>query len=340
MPRIQVRPFAAEFAPDAAALLAARQRRLRGRLPMLAKAFEEPRECEALIRRALSGSLYGGGYAALAGDRLAGYLLAEKHLHAPQSLSALYIPPYTMAVSLAGHAVADWADATEVLRLLYAQAAEQWVAGGFFEHRAYVPAGDLETQEAFLTCGFGRQLTCAVRSTEPPAAEPLAAGVEIHTAGSEDLEVVMKLEHTNATHHWRSPIFWPVLHETDAAARAYQAGLLADPANAHFIAYRGGQPVGMDTFNPPDWISPLLQGGRMVYLYQGVVEEEVRGGGLGKALLARSMSWAREEGYDLCALHFASMNASGGPFWLSQGFVPVEHTMSRRIDERIAWARP
>ena len=46
----------------------------------------------------------------------------------------------------------------------------------------------------------------------------------------------------------------------------------------------------------------------------------------------------REQGYANCCLHFASDNPSGAPYWLGQGFVPVEHTMVRRIDERIAWA--
>jgi hypothetical protein len=52
------------------------------------------------------------------------------------------------------------------------------------------------------------------------------------------------------------------------------------------------------------------------------------------------MDWASRAGYTSCTLHFAPSNPSGGPFWLGHGFVPVEHTMERVIDSRIAWARP
>ena len=51
-----------------------------------------------------------------------------------------------------------------------------------------------------------------------------------------------------------------------------------------------------------------------------------------------SMRWAREQGHLTCTLHFASGNPSGAPFWLRHGFIPVTHTMERRVDERIAWA--
>ena len=89
----------------------------------------------------------------------------------------------------------------------------------------------------------------------------------------------------------------------------------------------------------PVWITPMVTPEKTVYLYQGVVSESVRGGGIGKAILSQGIEWAREQGYQHVALHFASPNVSGARFWQAQGFVPIEHRMSRHIDERIAWAK-
>jgi hypothetical protein len=50
------------------------------------------------------------------------------------------------------------------------------------------------------------------------------------------------------------------------------------------------------------------------------------------------MAWARKQGHRWCTLHFASGNPSGAPFWLGHGFIPVEYTMSRHLDERVAYA--
>lgn len=339
MSRIHVRPFHFDDIGAAALLLAERHARDRSRLPQLSKTFDSAEECAALLR-ATAQDENAFGVTALKDDRPVGFLLAEKQLHPPTSLAAQFIPPYTLGLPLHGHAVSSEVGATEVYRLMYAEVAARGVERGFFAHRAYIVPGDRDVEEAWVNLGFGRALVCAVRDVSPVPSYVPNGDVEVHQASSEDIDVVMRLEHSNAVHHYGSPIFWPYLHETMKAAREYQQALLADPANAHFVAYRNGEPLGMDTFNPPDWVSPLLQCGRSIYLFQGVVEEAARGNGVGKALLGRSMQWARDEGYEHCVLHFASANPSGSAFWLSQGFVPVEYAMTRQIDERIGWARP
>lgn len=77
-----------------------------------------------------------------------------------------------------------------------------------------------------------------------------------------------------------------------------------------------------------------------MYLFEGVVASDSRGGGIGGALLKHSMAWAAQAGFETCTLHFASGNPLGAPFWLGHGFVPVEHTMQHVIDARVAWGRP
>lgn len=340
MPGVHLRQFHFDDIGSAALLLSLRHRRDRERLPLLSPAYEDPAECAALLRATLERDPNLIAVAVLSGGDLAGYLFAETQLVAPTSHEAQYIPPYTLSIGLHAHAVAPDHDVTAIYRAMYADAAAQAVAQGFFQHRVYLVPGDRDAEEAWVSLGFGRALTCAIRDTGPVDGPPPAA-VDIRLAAGEDIDVVMALEAANERHHYGAPIFWPLLHVTAPAARAYHVDLLQEPdANAHFVAYREGRPAGMNTFNPPDWLSPLVLGVPTIYLYQGVVEADERGTGVGTALLARGMAWARDRGYARCALHFASANPSGVPFWLRHGFVPVEHTMARHVDERIAWARP
>ncbi|MGH2633455.1 MAG: GNAT family N-acetyltransferase [Tepidiformaceae bacterium] len=166
-----------------------------------------------------------------------------------------------------------------------------------------------------------------------------AASVEIQQASSEDFAVISALSDELTAFHSRAPIFWPLLTEPHHAAEEAHRGLLADPRNAHFVAYEGGQPVAMQTFARPGFTPSIVEPEGNVYLFEGMVEERARSGGIGTALLNHSMAWAREQGDERCTLHFASANPSGAPFWLSQGFVPVEYQMARHVDERVAWAR-
>ncbi|MFN0094725.1 MAG: GNAT family N-acetyltransferase, partial [Dehalococcoidia bacterium] len=109
--------------------------------------------------------------------------------------------------------------------------------------------------------------------------------------------------------------------------------------NPVFIAYQGGKAVGMQTFLRPGFTPGVIDHARDVYLFEGIVGQQARSGGIGSALLSHSMQWAREAGHLTSSLHFAAQNFSAAPFWLGQGFRPITYTMRRVIDQRILWNR-
>jgi GNAT superfamily N-acetyltransferase len=180
-------------------------------------------------------------------------------------------------------------------------------------------------------------MCCAIRGVQPTKRP--AANIVAEKAASEDAEIIYALSEELTVHHARSPIFNPWMRESDESSHEFQRGLLAEPdKNAHWVAYENGRAIGMNTFMAPFFLSPLTVPEKTIYLFQGVVSEKARAGGVGTALLAKGIDWARGEGYERIALHFATPNVSGAKFWQSSGFEPVEYGMRRRIDERIAWA--
>ena len=336
MPQVVVEPFGSRDIGAAARLLAARHRRDRERLPMLADALTGEPACVATVEHSFRNQRAGGVVARLSGA-LVGFLFGEKMTLSPAELGSMWVPPHSISIGVDAHAVAGDVDATVVYRAMYAALAADWVKGGFFQHQVHVVPGDAEVQEAWVSLGFGRGTTAAVRDTGPVSGVRPAA-VEIHQASPEDLAVVTALSDALFRFHSASPIFWPFLAEPHPAAVEHTRSLLSDPANAHFIAYDRGEAIGMQTFNRPGFTPPIVEPEGNIYLFEGVVDGRARSGGVGTALLAHSMDWARREGYVRCTLHFASANPSGAPFWLGHGFVPVEHQMARHVDERVLWA--
>ncbi len=337
IPAVEVEPFGAAHIPAAARLLAARHAAGRARLPFLTARLEDPSACElevaALLRKKRTS-----GAVALHNGAVVGYLFGEQMLFAPYHNAYQYLHPHSIAIPVLGHAVAGDRDASAVLQALYGFMAESWVRDGYFAHRLYLVPGDPAELEAWVSLGFGRHTTCAVRETALPVRGSPAAGVEIHRAGPEDLAVVMDLAHLLGLHHVQAPMFWPLLKTTGQAAREHHAQELESGRTPYFIAYRNGRPAGMQTFIRPGFTPAIINYETDVYLHEGVVDPQARGEGVGGALLAHAMAWASESGYTTCTLHFASNNPSGAPFWLGHGFVPVEHSMDRIIDQRIAWA--
>lgn len=320
---------------DAARLLADRQKRDRSRDPLLPPSFDDPEACRQPVEAALDTPGAGGVVAEDRGE-IVGFAVMSTLLFPPTHYMANFFPPRTATIGYAAHAAKAGSE-YDTYRAIYAVLAEEFVARGYFDHFVYVAASDLETREAWASLCFGRDLTAAVRGLDPPQRE--AGAIEVHQASAEDREVIFALGDELNLHHARAPIFFPLIREAEHSARQFSQELLENAdANAHWVAYQDGRAVGLNSFMPPFWISPLTAPEKTVYLYQGIVSEQARAGGVGTAILAKGVEWARDQGYEHVALHFASANLPGANFWQSSGFQPVEHRMRRRIDERIAWA--
>ena len=338
MGRLTVRPLAEADIPAATGLLAARHARDRLRLPVLAGSLVNASACEALVRPAVANPRATPLLAERDG-RPVGFLIGEQMLLPPDNFASQFIAPHSGSIAVEGHAAAEGEDTTAVYRELYRRLAESWVAGGFFTHRWSIAAGDADVQEAVVSLGFGRHSVAATRPTADPVEAPRFADIEVHRAGPEDIGVVIGLSDHLMQFHARAPMFWPFVAEPGPAVRALNLGELEHGKTPYWIGYQGGNAVGMQSFLQPGFTPPIVEPAHDIYLFDGVVDEDARGGGIGSALLRHSMRWAAENGYVTCTLHFASGNYSGGPFWLGNGFVPVEYTMERHIDERIAWAK-
>lgn len=337
MPRPLIRPFHADDVPSAAALLAARHGRDRARFAFF-RGGEDQAAAEALIRP-LVANPNAAGVAATRDGRLVGYLFGEKLLFGPTDMMALFLPPHSISMPVEGSALAEGEDCVSLLREMYAALADGWVRAGFLDHTVEIVAGNGDVQEAWVTLGFGRHITAATRPTGDAVAGLAPATVEVHRAGAEDIGVVMDLARQLNEHHSLAPMFWPVVHTAEAAARGFNQAVLDANETPFFVAYQRGEPVGLQTFLRPGFTPGVVDHANDVYLFEGIVGREARSGGIGTALLDHSMRWARDAGFSTCTLHFAAQNFSGAPFWLGQGFAPITHTMRRIIDHRINWNR-
>jgi GNAT superfamily N-acetyltransferase len=260
---------------------------------------------------------------------LVGFMFGEEMLFAPDHFASQYIPPQSADIGVDSHGVATGEDLLDVYRAMYAELASHWVGRGLFTQRVHI-VPDVEVQEAWVTLGFGRHLTAAVRETAPPVSAASRNGIEVHQAAAEDIDVVMSLADCLNRHHLQSPIFWPILPAPQPAAREFNLGHLGDPGtNPYFVAYMDGRPIAMQTFIKPGFLPSVVDQESNLYLFEGIVDENARSGGVGAALLDHTMAWLREHGIRWCTLHFASMNPHGAPFWLKHGFIPVEHEMGR-----------
>ncbi len=321
---LEIVPFVDKMLPEAAELLAASHRRMRALEPVLPVAYESPEEALKPLEEAFRAP-GSAGYAALRSGRISAYLLGVARLR-----DRVLSMPYH------GHALA--ADQRpEVFREMYALLADDFVRRGYFGHGVGLLAADMPEQESWDWLSFGRGLVLAISDLTEPL--PEVTGLDVRQVGPEGLEDVVYLQDLNWQHHSRPPIY-NLYFDDLAPVRTQVTELLADPENGHFVAYEDGRPVALNSFMKSSWVPTMLMPEGGIYLFQGIVAEDRRRGGIGRAILARSLRWARDRGYRWCLLHVFPTNIPGLPFWLSNGFRPLEQSRYRLIDDRVIWARP
>lgn len=277
------------------------------------------------------------GVAAIENGELVGFLGGEIVLPPPMAMWAMFMRPRSARIPY------EWQAARgdrriDLFREMYAALAPGWLDDGCCSHYVELAATDDTAIEAFSSLGFGTDITLAVRGTQEVPAQPPGDDLDIRMVGPDAIEDVMTLVDQLYRHHASSPMCFPYPRETRPDLRAAEERLLAESGTAFWLAYRQGRAVGMQAFHA-ETHAQLARARDAIYLHEGVTDPTARGSGIGAALLARSMAWARAAGYAHCSLHYLTANLPGARFWTRHGFAPLTYRMMRQVDERILWAR-
>jgi GNAT superfamily N-acetyltransferase len=292
MPDVEIRPFSDEHLDAAAALLAERHARHLAAEPLLARDVD------------FRAQLRGEGVVALRNGDVRAYLLAQTTAD-------------DAFVDFAGCAAAE----PELLRDLYAELAPQWKRE---RHRVYVPASDADLVAVWFRLAFGLQFTLAVR--EPAAGR----GDGVRPGRPGDLDAVVALEQAFTDHLLASPSFSGRRRETDEAIRADWRETWEDERFTHLVVERDGRVAGHallyrrepgDLRIPPNSIDLALV----------VTLPEVRGTGVGSALVAEALGRADDGGFDAVTIDWRVVNLSADRFFRARGFRPTFVRLYRHV---------
>jgi ribosomal protein S18 acetylase RimI-like enzyme len=290
-------PFADEHLPGAAVVLERAHLRHREAEPLLAGS-----DARTAVERAW-GREGTSGVAAVEDGEVAGYLVGRE-------LEDRHWARHVW-VDRAGYA----ADDPELVRDLFAAAAEDWWHAGVRRYFANVPSLP-ERLDPWLRLGFAFMHQHAIRETGAEAALP--DGLAIRRGGPDDLETAMSIDRQIAETQLRSPSFAAV---APGSNRDDWVETLEDPDVALFVAERNGRAVGHATLYAAD---PDLGTPRdAVYLASTATLAEARGTGAGLALTQHALAWAREAGYGSMWTNWRVTNLLASRFWPARGFRPT-----------------
>lgn len=328
---LEIIPFHEELLPQAAELLAQRHRRDRASLPELPARFEEAATAGKALEAALQRE-HAGGFAALAGGRLAAYLVGDMAIDSVWGRSGW--------VRTAGCAYNPDAG-VEIVRDLYAALGARWVEHGVFAHFALVPVRDPELIHAWFSLSFGIEQIHALADLQAldsgtPAIPP---GVEIRKAGPADRQRLAEMSDVIWRTQVKAPVWAAMMPEAVGETAAGWAELVDEADVTAWLALAAGKVVGVQGYWPPEPAGDhLLVPENCVHMSAAGTRVEARGRGIGTLLTKYGLAQARAAGYRFCETDWRSTNLLASRFWPRRGFRPVAYRLVRRVDERIAWA--
>jgi GNAT superfamily N-acetyltransferase len=319
--RLTIRPFEPSDLGAAAELLADRHRRHRRGEPAMDPAYESPEAAGQQISVALEAE-GATAWMAMRDGMAVGYMIGSQR-------DASWGP--NIWISAAGHAAVE----PEVVRELYAVAADAWVAAGLTSHYVLVPATDVGVVDAWFRLEFGQQHLHAVR--EPPGREfaVIPRGeVVVRLAEREDIPALAELEMVLPRHSQASPVFARPPIQSLEEARAELESDWGDPKWAIFVAEHEGRVIGSSVgcaLEISSGHAPMMRPAKAGFLGFAAVLPDARGLGAGRALGEAVLAWTRDAGYDWATTDWRSTNLEAARTWPTLGFRPTFRRLHRTI---------
>lgn len=311
---VKLKAFSDEHLDGAAILLAGRHARHRETEPLLPEAYEDPAAARVAVEAAWRRP-GAAGAVALDGGRVVGYLIGASD--DPDHWGVNHW------IDLAGHAVEE----PEVVRDLYAQAAQAAFDDGRPRHYVLVPAFDVEVLDAWYRVGFGQQQAYGIKEVGD---EPWPEGVR--EARPDDVDALVELAPAISRLHAVAPVFSDhaarrLDERDDKRTRAVIAEDLTQADIGLLVAELDGRVVGLFELTPVDLSGEGVTGHATLarpegacYLNFAATAPEARGSGAGVRLTAAAFAWAHREGYTSMVTDWRTANLKASRFWPRRGF--------------------
>ena len=197
-----------------------------------------------------------------------------------------------------------------------------WVEAGYLTHIVEVPAAG-PLPHLFFALGFGQEQVHAsapVRAEEPSAAE----SATIRRARPDDIELLLDVVGAIGEHQVGPPVWSGLPAPAREELRGDWVEFLEDETAVILVAERDRAALGYAAFYAGD--SPGV-----AHLPVAGTRPDVRGAGLGVALVEHALHEAHLAGHETVELDWRSTNLLASRFWPRRGFKPTHLRLRRDI---------
>jgi GNAT superfamily N-acetyltransferase len=260
------------------------------------------------------------GMGAFIGEEMVGYLFAT--FESSNLYGAMAWIPYE------GIAIKTY-ESKELIRLLYAQASQEWVEQGCLYHSIYSPLGQDIYYQALLHLSFHIEQVYGVLSMNRYQVLDTKNKLTIRQANDRNRDLLGKMSRIIIDNQVQSPVFLPITKSMIEQRKKAFESLVDEDDVIVFIAEKDQQ--GLGYFNFESLSNTLMIPNKSIELSVAGVFKASRGLGVGKALMNHSVEILKDKGFKHIMTDWKISNIFASNFWPKCGFKPIAYRMVRLI---------
>ncbi len=316
MPDIRV-PFTQEYLESAVELFIENYKQEQEKSPLLpSRVIDEPE----WIRDRLQSRLTNPGVIVIEQNQLLAYMVTGVQFPW-KGQQAAFVPEYCHSAVMTKK--------RELYQRMYMHLAQEWVHNHIHIHTIGHFAHDRIIQETLYQLGFGAILAERLRDCSVVHVRDNVAIVE-----EKDVSKLIDLQVEHHRYYPKAPIF--ILKPTKASEVRTDLKAHVQQGDVMFVYYEQHEPcaymiVGNSTIDGEGF---LLQNTKTAQIKTAYARQEIRGKGIGKALLQCAIQWSQQHGYERLFVEHETANVYGGNFWCTH-FTPYVYFSMRYIDNTI-----
>lgn len=310
-------PLTEKYLHSAVELFINNYKQEREKSPLLpSRVIDEPE----WIYHTLQSHLSNPGVAIVRQNQVVAYMITGAQFPF-KGQQATLVPEY-------GHSAVA-ANKREYYQRMYMYLAQEWANDHNHLHIIAHFAHDRILQETLYQLGFGAILAERLRDLSNVIGQH---GIMIVEEQDVDKLIDLQIEHNR--YYLKSPIF--LLKPTERHEVLADLEIHARQGDVFFVYYEWDNPcaymiVGESALDGEGF---LLQHTNTAQIKSAYAQQDVRGKGIGKALLQSVIQWAQHQGYERLFVEHETANFYGGNFWCKY-FTPYVYFSMRYIDNTI-----